>query len=140
MRTEEQKKRHAENMKRWRLANPERSKEIQQKFLSGDPEYFRRKAREWRESNPEEHAKHKRQNKIRRYGLTPERYAEMVAKQGGACAVCLSVPDRDLDIDHCHTTGVVRGLLCNRCNRALGHLKDSTVLLERMLKYLGGVK
>lgn len=136
MKTEEQKRRHAENMRNWRRDNPDDSKKIQERFLSKDPEYFRRKAKEWRENNPEEYAVHKRKYRIRKYGLSPEQYAEMVAKQGGACSICLVTPDRDLDIDHCHITNTVRGLLCNRCNKVLGQLKDDIMLLRRMIDYI----
>ena len=58
-----------------------------------------------------------------RYGLTPNALAEMLAKQGGFCALCpkeLSKPH----VDHCHNTGKVRGLLCHQCNIRLGGWDD----------------
>lgn len=66
-----------------------------------------------------------------RYRLTPKEYADMLASQGGRCAICGSAA-RDkrnstrlrLCIDHCHKTGKIRGLLCNGCNTGLGHLGD----------------
>ncbi|MFB7461230.1 endonuclease domain-containing protein [Streptomyces sp. NPDC056188] len=57
-----------------------------------------------------------------RYGLTREQYGALAAAQDGACAMCRKVPGsvRPLVVDHCHTTGVIRGLLCVYCNVALG--------------------
>lgn len=53
-------------------------------------------------------------------GVTIAQYETMLARQGGGCAICGNPPKtRRLDVDHDHTTGTVRGLLCHRCNRAL---------------------
>ena len=56
------------------------------------------------------------------YRLTEEQYQALLAAQGGTCAICEDAPeaDRPLAVDHCHTTGVVRALLCNRCNLVIG--------------------
>lgn len=73
------------------------------------------------------------------YGMTLAAYADLLAKQGGVCAVCgASASDggRRLAVDHDHATGRVRGLLCRACNRSIGGLKDSTVLLQSALTYL----
>lgn len=71
-----------------------------------------------------------------RYGITRERYAEMLAQQDGKCAICRDVPRRDLHIDHCHATGAVRGLLCNRCNTGLGQFRDRADFLETARLYV----
>jgi hypothetical protein len=73
-----------------------------------------------------------------RYNLTPEDFLKMVEYQQGVCAICKKPPKegRNLDIDHNHKTGKVRGLLCNNCNRGLGHLQDSKELLHSALVYL----
>jgi hypothetical protein len=59
-----------------------------------------------------------------RYGITPQHYDLMLKEQGGACAICGEQPDGHLYVDHCHTTGKVRGLLCQRCNTGLGSFND----------------
>jgi hypothetical protein len=72
-----------------------------------------------------------------RLGLKPGDYERMLARQGGACAICGSPPGKHrLAIDHNHETGKVRGLLCIRCNTALGSLRDDETLLHRALAYL----
>ena len=76
----------------------------------------------------------------RTYGLDFKDYKEMLDKQGGVCAICSSPPPNNrktrLAIDHCHKTGKVRGLLCDRCNRSIGLLKDDISILKNAIKYL----
>jgi len=73
------------------------------------------------------------------YGIDIETYDKMLADQGGCCKLC-NTPACDsysrLSVDHCHTTGSVRGLLCHRCNLAIGQFRDDTDLLERAISYL----
>lgn len=69
------------------------------------------------------------------YGITPEQYHAMQAQQAGKCAICGNAP-KSLHIDHCHTSGHVRGLLCGSCNRALGLLKDCPDNFLRAIAYL----
>jgi len=70
-----------------------------------------------------------------RYGLTLAQYRVLQARQGNACAICRKVA-RVLCIDHCHVTGRVRGLLCPKCNCALGFCGDDPRLLRAALAYL----
>lgn len=68
----------------------------------------------------------------KKYGISTETYEQMLASQGGVCAICHTKPDgKDLAVDHCHTSGKVRGLLCSNCNTALGLFGDD---LERMIR------
>src|SRR5262245_50008280 len=75
----------------------------------------------------------------RRYGLSPAEYAALLAKQGGACAICRKRSKGRLCVDHCHLTGTVRGLLCRKCNTALGYLNDDQASLVAALAYLGAL-
>lgn len=60
-----------------------------------------------------------------RYGITIEQYDAMFAAQGGVCAICDKPPkNRRLDVDHDHSTGQVRGLLCAPCNRLVGFFEN----------------
>lgn len=73
-----------------------------------------------------------------RYGLTLEQFDELNTKQGGVCAICHQPPRgkmTNLSVDHNHTTGEIRGLLCVTCNRAVGYL-DNADWLSKATKYL----
>ena len=76
----------------------------------------------------------------RRYGISRAEYDALLAKQGGACAICGMRPKKErLCVDHCHLTGMIRGLLCRHCNLALGYLKDDQASLIAALAYLGAL-
>jgi len=71
-----------------------------------------------------------------KYGLTLEQYEDMLSKQGGVCYICGLKGERNLSVDHNHSTGSVRKLLCSTCNYALGNAKDDITLLKKMIDYL----
>lgn len=72
-----------------------------------------------------------------KYGITLEDYDDMLDEQGGVCAICGNPPTgRRLAVDHNHEIGVFRGLLCNNCNRGIGHLKEDIKILKQAIKYL----
>lgn len=72
---------------------------------------------------------------MRRYGLTPEQVRVMLEKQNHVCAICNN-PFGLQNIDHCHKTGKVRGVLCVNCNRGLGAFGDNIQNMEKALEYL----
>jgi hypothetical protein len=69
------------------------------------------------------------------YNITKPEFDKMVLKQDGLCAICLERTTK-MVVDHCHSTGIVRGLLCNSCNLGLGSFKDNTDSLERARAYI----
>lgn len=72
-----------------------------------------------------------------RYGLSGEQYRQMLEAQRGLCAICEQAPEGyALHIDHCHATDRVRGLLCRKCNMALGLFSDNP---DRLLRAAGYV-
>lgn len=81
---------------------------------------------------------------LRHYGITNDRYIEMFESQLGLCAICGESQQgvtkdgeaRFLCVDHCHSSGKVRELLCARCNAGLGQFKDNPELLMNASKYL----
>ena len=76
-------------------------------------------------------------------GLTSSAYLRMLRKQKFRCSTCSEHIDtlgKNLSVDHCHTTGKVRGLLCSHCNWALGHVKDNVKILARLIEYLEASK
>lgn len=70
----------------------------------------------------------------RRYGITPEEYRRLLAESGGRCGICRN--EIKLHIDHCHRTGVIRGMLCDVCNRGLGFFHDDPVRCQAAADYL----
>jgi len=73
----------------------------------------------------------------RKYGLTLDKFYNMYSRQNGKCLCCQeTVEALDLNVDHCHKTGVVRGLLCANCNTVLGRVKEKDDILYRMSAYL----
>lgn len=99
----------------------------------------------WQRENPDARAANTRKSNLKKkYGITPEGYAEQLKKQGGGCAGC-GVPvdgKKQLAVDHNHETGKVRGLLCFHCNTILGKAGEDPQRLRALAGYLerGGVR
>lgn len=95
-------------------------------------EYMRR----WNAKNP----KNERRYRLKKmFGITIDDFERMDAEQGGVCAICQKPPtgrQKNLCVDHCHTTGRVRGLLCDKCNRAIGLLDENPDTINRAVSYL----
>jgi hypothetical protein len=81
----------------------------------------------------------------RTFGISLQDFESMLEQQGGVCAICKEEETRiirksgipkALSVDHCHTTGKIRGLLCFKCNSSIGKLKDSIELLQNAINYL----
>jgi hypothetical protein len=84
--------------------------------------------------NPE---RARRSHLRQKFGISPEQYREIEQAQGGMCRLCGKSPKtRQLAVDHDHTTGSIRGLLCYRCNTGLGALGDDPEGLQRALDYV----
>lgn len=80
-------------------------------------------------------AKWKRIEKL--YGITEFQYFEMLSHQLNKCKICSdAINENSTHIDHCHATGIVRGLLCGRCNQAIGLLRDSVEIINSAADYI----
>lgn len=118
-----------------------------------DVEKRKAKAKEYQQNNKEtinEYARKYRanpdnRNKLRsirlkyRYKITPEEYDRMYNAQAGCCKVCglhSTCFDKPLYVDHCHTTEKVRGLLCHKCNVAIGLFDDDLEKIKSAIRYL----
>lgn len=101
-------------------------------------EYMNNAQTAWRKRNPEKVRENDRIQNLKGFGLTVSDYDQMLVAQGGVCAICKKQcsSGRRLHVDHDHKTGVVRGLLCGRCNPALGAFDDSPALLAAAITYL----
>jgi hypothetical protein len=124
--------------RRWKECNPERALDLARETRA------RRKASgapTWKELNPDRSRAITDRYVLKGYGLTPAAYDALFVAQGGLCAICRSADTghkraKRMFVDHCHTTGVVRGLLCNYCNIMLGAAKDSHERLRCAASYL----
>jgi hypothetical protein len=84
----------------------------------------------------EERSRRRREYWLRhKYGLTPESFTQMLSSQGNKCAVC-GRDSRNWVVDHCHLNGKVRGILCDKCNLAIGLLDHSPDNARRAVEYL----
>lgn len=126
--TEVQKEKERQRLRNWRKENRE---------------IYNAKRRKERKENPEKYRKIRRLEKLKYYyKFSQEEYDIMLLAQGGVCAICKSDNPRcnkkskHFQIDHCHKTGKVRGLLCSNCNRGIGLLGDSIEIIERVMSYL----
>lgn len=101
-----------------------------------DPSAYNRYMRERRKRFPK--GWDKKYDMKRRFGITIDIYNEMVVSQGGGCAICRghNKSGKALAVDHNHTTGKVRGLLCSNCNIGIGNLRDSATLCRLAAEYL----
>lgn len=86
---------------------------------------------------------------VRNYGITLEQYTQRLTEQNHLCAICKQPETKRssrtgnlfyLAVDHCHTTGKIRGLLCKRCNMILGSVEDKESILESAIRYLKELK
>lgn len=137
-----------------REGNRRRNRAYRERHKDRLRESDREKSRRWYHNNIEKarlaQREHKRRTyatnkeKIRwakimsAYGLTKQQFEELLAKQGGTCAGCdTSEPGgRGWQVDHCHGTGRVRGILCSKCNTGIGLANDDPEVLGRWIEYL----
>jgi hypothetical protein len=99
-----------------------------------------------KEARHEEYLKRKDKAKswsfINLYGISLEKRDRLISLQGGRCAICKNtfLSDKDTHIDHCHSTGEVRSILCRACNHLIGNCKEDIEILSKAIEYLGGIK
>ena len=125
------KQKFIDKAKLWKEANPEKAKESSRKSVA------KARSEESRENKKHRHLLHT-------YGISLEDYSKMYHAQQGQCKICKTPLDfqnesrgaTTANVDHCHETGIVRGLLCDNCNRGIGFLKDSPTILRLAAEYL----
>lgn len=109
---------HAEEIKAKRIANREKIRATQEAYQSSGRATARCRMRD--------------------YGLSSGAFHLMLLMQRNTCGICKEVFSKPPNVDHDHKTGEIRGLLCGRCNKGLGHFRDSTGLLDNAKDYLQG--
>lgn len=108
------------NAKQWRLNNTDKCKQ-RDKERWADPEYV------------EKQRLFKWNKLLESYGLDQIKYDQLVTE---GCQICKATAAKKYHLDHCHTTGKFRGLLCSKCNNGLGMLGDNSSTLIKALDYL----
>jgi hypothetical protein len=165
---EEKKAANRERCRRWRERHPGAQTAKAAKWRAEHPEYAKAhylknrekiiaRAAAWHKQNRERYSRyvaeyrkrHVEKNRLyfrdnyllKKYGLTFAEMQQMLATQGFKCALCGDPIDEvTRNVDHDHATGVNRALLCDKCNWALGLLKDSPELLEKAAAYVRGFR
>lgn len=131
-------------------------KDCRKKYQQANRSKINTTKREWANNNKDKVAEYNRKSRLKNllvykeyqkkywYSITEDEYQEMLKSQNNKCKICSSsftltsqhnkvyVPH----IDHCHITGKVRGLLCSKCNQALGLFKDDINIIFNVIKYL----
>jgi len=114
-----------ESLYRWRITHKKYLKEYDKKIRGKGSPGFTHRQRTTKNSTLK-----------RLYNLTLEQYEKMLSDQNNSCAVCNEPFVGQINVDHDHETGKVRGLLCNQCNYGLGNFKDNQALLYNAINYL----
>lgn len=134
----------------WRARHPEKKDEYREKGnecnrkrYATDPvrrQGVKDNARKWKEAQPPEKISRMTRNArlLREYGISQADFERMAAEQNHRCLICHK--EKDLAVDHCHRTGVVRGLLCHNCNKGIGHFFEDVETIKRAIEYIEGAK
>ena len=122
------------------MATPEQAREYyfknREKRLVKRKEYVQENYDKVRQADKEYKKKNYLALRLSRYGLSVEHYQVMLDAQNNKCKICEHSFDKTPHVDHCHTSGIVRGLLCDKCNVGLGSFKDNPENLEKAANYL----
>ncbi len=118
------------------------------KWAANNPQKVKERTHRWRSENidlvREQNNRRAKDAHIKnKYGLTRTQFNDLLTSQGGVCAICgTNTPGGrgQFHVDHCHQTGVIRGLLCHYCNNGLGNFRDNIGSLESAVNYLRRVK
>ena len=115
-------------------ANKEEAKKYFSDYYAKNRESMNAYKREWTKNNKDKISGYGRKY---RYGVDKDQFTKMIEQQENSCKIC----SKNLDtckavVDHCHSTGSVRGILCNSCNVALGLINDDLGWLNKAKKYL----
>ena len=104
-----------------------------------EKQYVQYRCKECNKVYREQRKEHVKDYHLRRsFGLSLADYQKMFDEQQGVCKICneSDINNKKLAVDHCHTTGKIRGLLCGSCNRGLGYFRDNEDLLIKAATYL----
>lgn len=125
--------------KAWNDANPDYMREYRKEYYAKNKEILALKARAY-DARTREH-KRKRDaasHRKRKFKLSSQEYATMLAKQNGKCACCDVMFDTNVVpvVDHNHATSELRGILCHSCNRCIGACQDDPAIIQNLIDYI----
>ena len=129
------------HQEQWRANNPSKVRASKKRYRQENLEQVKAAIQKcWEENREEYKLSHWRYWLKKKYGLTEDRFYELMREQNYRCAICgrLEKDSRKQKfcVDHCHDTGVVRGLLCFGCNTMLGNANDSIEIMEAAIAYI----
>ena len=118
--------------KKYNLKNKDKIKVVKKEYYLKNKEHILAKSKIWALNNKDRI----REYQLKRdYNLTLDQYNKMLSDQNNCCKIC-DIKMISPHVDHCHTTGKVRALLCKNCNTSLGKLKEDTRILNKMIEYI----
>ena len=124
--------------KEYNKKNKEQKATYMKEYYEKNKEQIVAYVKKYREENKEEIAIKKEEQRLKsKYGITSKEKNVLLQKQNNKCKICLvEFSNVTPNIDHCHTTNKVRGILCGGCNRGLGIFRDDIELLTKAINYL----
>lgn len=136
--------------KSYYIKNQDRIKKRSRQYDLENRDAVRKRKKEWNVANSDKINQYKKEwysknphrvkdGLLRRlYGITFEQYEQMRVSQNGCCAICGNPfrDGKDTQVDHNHTTGKIRQLLCSHCNTGIGNLMDDVSILAKAIEYL----
>ena len=139
----EDQSRNIKRLEEWGKKNKDRVVEAKKKWVENNNSRINSNKRAWRKNNHDKEAAQQFKDGLKlKYGLSLDQHQDIVNKQGNRCAICNHemVDGRKgrycRNTDHSHSTGKVRGILCNCCNKVIGYAYDDITVLENAIKYL----
>lgn len=126
----------------WKRRNPDKVRQMHVEYYAKNKEAILERSKIYNQNNKKQVNKRQGVWRLKRtlasFGMTLDDYQRVLTRQKGLCAICQSPPreGRRLHIDHCHLENIFRGLLCDRCNWAMGKFGDDPDLLLKVRMYL----
>jgi hypothetical protein len=134
---EKNKDKLAANTKRWQEKNKERVAANTKRWQEKNKERFMESVKTWQKENRDKLRENERKYRLKKkFNITIEIYDKKFNDQSGLCKICGKSQEKKLAVDHCHSTGKIRDLLCSKCNIGLGHFFDDPEILLKAREYL----
>lgn len=123
----------------WRIKNKEKVRESKKQWKIQNPEKVKEYNKRYKDKYKERIDIEKKNFHLKKsFNISFSEYSEISLRQNNVCAICSKkcATGRNLAVDHNHQTGIIRGLLCMKCNRAIGLFCDDINIIRKALMYL----